>query len=894
MHICFPSLSYPLNGEPTSGVGAQVRLVAQALKSAGHDVSVIDLASTASITDDEGVTVHRVRSSGLHWFVGKLPWLGGTLALPIREFEYSLAVAKAIREIHRTRPIDVVEGTETGMLWSALRGHAPLIIRLHGEQYTFHKFTPGMGLTFGVRITRVLQRIALRRAKLLISPSYAHAHEIQKELGDPHPPIVIVPNNISLKGVSRNGVSRSPRTIVYAGRIERRKGIITLLRAAAQTRQALPDTRFVIAGDFHSSFPKSEFESILQACHLEESVDLLGPIGKNQLDDLYKRATLAVLPSHYETFGLAALEPMAFATPVVACSGGALAEVVLPNVNGTLIPAGDETALADAIVELLKDSETRRRMGRAAALHAAKFDVRNVTAVTERLYRWAIGDGSEDAEEHVFFSPHADDVVLSCGGTIESLLNRKKRVQIVTVFAPQEDATHSAFARHIHRKWRIVERVRGQRMLEDAEALRLLGVTNHRQLNYVEAPDRSAVDGAPLYASYDELTGKIAAADEVLIEELFQKAMSSDFHSNSILYFPLSIGQHVDHQILHAVGCRLAAAGKRVRFYEDYPYAENFERDVSEINWLSRVIHVPLKGKLGALGAYHSQLPGLGGSMREATKRVRRFSTRLNGSPVERFWESIVAPNTSGNGTVPAATLPLNRVAESLALRNFKEFTDTFRWHDLNEILPVGAGSCADVGCGNGRHKELVEKRGYKWLGFDRGADAEIKTDALALPLRSESQAAVVAWQVLEYVDNPFKVFAEAARVLETGGVFCGSVSFLEPVHGRTYFNLSPLAVEKLLRENGFADITIKPGLNGFALFLWTWLRRLSIPRLELLAVPLAFVLLAPLAAVLFATSWLLSRLGLGSGHFMRWISRTAPLEFAGHVMFSARKQAHK
>jgi SAM-dependent methyltransferase len=151
---------------------------------------------------------------------------------------------------------------------------------------------------------------------------------------------------------------------------------------------------------------------------------------------------------------------------------------------------------------------------------------------------------------------------------------------------------------------------------------------------------------------------------------------------------------------------------------------------------------------------------------------------------------------------------------------------------------------------------------------------------------------AVVAWQMMEYVDDPARVFAEASRVLSTGGSFCGSVSFLEPVHGRTYFNLSPLAVEKLLGESGFSDITIKPGLNGFTLLLWTWLRRTPIRRLAWLTPALIFLLLAPLATALFATSWFLYQLGLGSGDLMRWISQTAPLEFAGHVLFCARKRA--
>jgi SAM-dependent methyltransferase len=151
--------------------------------------------------------------------------------------------------------------------------------------------------------------------------------------------------------------------------------------------------------------------------------------------------------------------------------------------------------------------------------------------------------------------------------------------------------------------------------------------------------------------------------------------------------------------------------------------------------------------------------------------------------------------------------------------------------------------------------------------------------------------AALVAWQVFEYLDRPEAVMAEASRVLEPGGVFCGSVSFLEPVHGRTYFNLSPLILEQLLARHGFADIEIKPGLNGFALMLWTWLRRSGIPFADRLAIPAAFALLVPLPAVMFFSSWLAKRLGWGSGHSMRWIGQTSPLEFAGHVMFTARKK---
>src|SRR5882724_1919947 len=350
MNICFPSLSYQMNGSATSGVGSQVRLLGHSLIDAGNSISVIDLAENEEVntTDERGVLVYRMRGGSLHWFFGKLPLVGKALALPVREIEYSIAVWRGVRRANETRKLDLIEGTESGMLWLALFcKKVPVIIRLHGGEYTFHKYTPGMRLSLGVRLCRALQRIALRRAKLLISPSYAHAREIQNELGGSHPPIVVIPNGVSIENVERDPLTRrSTETVLYVGRIEKRKGISTLLQAAAQTRQSLPESRFVFAGDFHSSLSQSEFESLVRLHGLGSHVELLGPIGWNDLRKWYQRSAVCVLPSYYETFGLAALEPMAFGTPVIATSGGALSEVVESEVSGKLVAAGDAGALA--------------------------------------------------------------------------------------------------------------------------------------------------------------------------------------------------------------------------------------------------------------------------------------------------------------------------------------------------------------------------------------------------------------------------------------------------------------------------------------------------------------------------------------------------------------------
>jgi glycosyltransferase involved in cell wall biosynthesis/LmbE family N-acetylglucosaminyl deacetylase/SAM-dependent methyltransferase len=907
MNICFASLSYPAEGETSSGVGTQIELLAQALVKAGHSVSVIDHAGNGvtRVSDDRGVRVYRMRSGKLHWFAGKLPLLGNVLALPLREIEYSIAAWRGVRRAQRDGKLDLIEGTETGMLllpW--LMKKVALVIRLHGEQYTFLKYTPGLRPGLGLRLTRSLQRIALRGAKLLVSPSEAHAREIEQELGSSHAPIVVIPNAVRTKDGERDpALQRSSGTVLYAGRIEQRKGIEILLEAAAQVTKVLPETRFVIAGGFHSSFSRSSFDALVSKLGLAGNVELLGSIEWSALSKWYQRATISVLPSYYETFGLAALEPMMFATPVVATTAGALPEVANDR-TGRLVPPGDAGALAAAMIELLSDAGVRERMGKSTSQHAASFDIDRLLPVNEKLYRWSCqmaraGDSSansKDAGPFVFLSPHADDVVLSCGGLIHSLLSRKSPVQVISVFAgAPESSNYSAFARHLHAKWGLPTASVAERWREDTAAMKELGIERYERWNYSEAPYRHAATGETLYAAYEELNGPVVSDDRELRDALAARIRThvDGLPETAVVYCPLSLGHHVDHQVLYDIGLELAASGRQVRFYEDYPYASAYQTNGYKGAWLPTTVPINVEPKLRAANAYASQLRGLGGSTSVLKDRLVSFDVASgNGHAAERYWELTMA--VAQETASVSVNHPLVRKETAVRLRDFGKFLKTFRWHHLDEMLPRGEGRCLDAGCGAGRHGALIEQRGYRWFGLDKrsGVAESLCGSADALPLSDNSVSAMVAWQVIEYLEQPELLISEAARVLEPGGVFCGSVSFLEPIHGQTYFNLSPLILERLLRRNGFADVEIKPGLNGLVLLLWTWLRRSGIPHADRLAVPLALATLGPIALLIFLAGWVRLSLGLGDGHTMRWLTQTAPLEFAGHVMFSARKKA--
>lgn len=392
MNICFASLNYPLNGNASSGVGSQIRLLARALVESDNSVSVIDLSANGqdSIVEDRGVKVYRMRSGNLHWFISKLPLVGKVLALPIREIEYSIAVWRGIRRAGQTQEIDLIEGTETGgLLLPLLCRHVPLIIRLHGERYTFHKNTPRMALKLDVRLSRAIQRFALRRAKLLISPSRAHAQEIARELRYDPSSLQVVRNCIDLTEIpSSDQVTGDGRTVLFVGRLERVKGFSLFLEAAQLVVQECPTTRFLVAGANHPTLPHEEIDQMILSYSLQSHVEQLGHVPWHELIPLYQQASVCVVPSHYESFGLVALEAMACGVPVVAARAGGLPEVIEDGMTGLLVPAGDAPALANAIVSLLRDREERTQMGSAGRERArTKFSIEEHSAANLCLYK---------------------------------------------------------------------------------------------------------------------------------------------------------------------------------------------------------------------------------------------------------------------------------------------------------------------------------------------------------------------------------------------------------------------------------------------------------------------------------------------------------------------------
>ncbi len=191
------------------------------------------------------------------------------------------------------------------------------------------------------------------------------------------------------------GIPKDDRLVLFVGRIEALKGVDTLIRAMACMRMSemdKPAYLAIIGGDPNASPELMSHEMTrLQALCGELSMDrmvvFLGKRGQDTLPYYYSAAELLVMPSHYESFGMVALEAMACGTPVIASQVGGLAFLVQDGVTGFHVPNGDSDALCAKLTLLMADASLRAQMGAQAAEYARGYAWEIIAAQIVDVYK---------------------------------------------------------------------------------------------------------------------------------------------------------------------------------------------------------------------------------------------------------------------------------------------------------------------------------------------------------------------------------------------------------------------------------------------------------------------------------------------------------------------------
>ena len=187
------------------------------------------------------------------------------------------------------------------------------------------------------------------------------------------------------------------RLVLLVGRIEPLKGIDSLIEATALLLEHRPEwrgrfTALIVGGGGEGdrsrwNAEQCRLDALRGTLGVQDAVRFIGARSQEQLPLVYAAADVVTMPSHYESFGMAALEGLACGRPVVATNAGGPAYIVEDGVSGLLTPPNAPAALADRLEQLLSDDRLLAEMGDAAAARAQRFGWPTVACEVLQVYR---------------------------------------------------------------------------------------------------------------------------------------------------------------------------------------------------------------------------------------------------------------------------------------------------------------------------------------------------------------------------------------------------------------------------------------------------------------------------------------------------------------------------
>lgn len=246
------------------------------------------------------------------------------------------------------------------------------------------------------------EKDVLRMADRIVAATPAELAQLQWLYQADTRKIVIIPPGVDIsrfypippdEAKEAIGVPPCESMLLYVGRIEPLKGIDVLIEALAVLQAENTTVCLVVIGgdpENGEQAPNEEMERLQSMCRQAGLKDLVTFLGKRSQDSLpyyYSAAEAVVVPSHYESFGMVALEAMACGTPVVASQVGGLAFLVQDGVTGYTVPVDDPQALAHRLLDLLQDHELRSRLGAQALVVAHQYAWEKIATRMIQLYR---------------------------------------------------------------------------------------------------------------------------------------------------------------------------------------------------------------------------------------------------------------------------------------------------------------------------------------------------------------------------------------------------------------------------------------------------------------------------------------------------------------------------
>ena len=259
----------------------------------------------------------------------------------------------------------------------------PMVTTLHGTDITlvgnhpFYKTAVSFSINKSDIVTSVSNSLKEDTYKLF---------NIKKD-------IHVIPNFVELDKIrNENQISchrsvmatKEERIITHISNFRKVKRISDVIKIFYKIQREIP-AKLMMVGDGPE---KTEAENLCRELDIENKVIFFG--NSNEIDQILSYSDLFLLPSETESFGLAALEAMAWSVPVISSNSGGLSEVNFDGISGYLSNVGDVDSMAENALKILADDVTLAKFRESALEIAQQFDIKNILPLYEELYHKAI------------------------------------------------------------------------------------------------------------------------------------------------------------------------------------------------------------------------------------------------------------------------------------------------------------------------------------------------------------------------------------------------------------------------------------------------------------------------------------------------------------------------
>ncbi|MFE5812626.1 glycosyltransferase family 4 protein [Streptomyces sp. NPDC056479] len=291
-------------------------------------------------------------------------------AAEYRYGQYSELTDERIGECLATTDADVVIGTRPGLNVHLALQAPERVVRVGQEHLTLDNHSP--------RLRTALRR-AYRRLDVLTTVTEADAAAYRRKMRLPGVRVEALPNSVPDPALPP--ADGDAKVVVAAGRLVPVKRYDLLIEAFAPVAAAHPDWQLRIYGKGEE---RDRLRRLIQDLGLCNNAFLMGASAPMEAE--WVKGSIGATAANFEPFGMTIVEAMRCGLPVVStdCPHGP-GEIIEDGVDGRLVPVGDREAMSAALLELVRDDERRRRMGRTAMENARRFAPGPVVEQAERM-----------------------------------------------------------------------------------------------------------------------------------------------------------------------------------------------------------------------------------------------------------------------------------------------------------------------------------------------------------------------------------------------------------------------------------------------------------------------------------------------------------------------------